>query len=79
MAKALQESYPFDTVTVTFEDGTFSEFNFNEENETQNIFYINSVTKTENSFSLSGVFGKAIDASKVFSVKFNGVELFTKQ
>lgn len=77
--KDLQESYPFDTLTVTFEDGTVSEFDFNEENETQNIFYINSVTKTENSFSLSGIFGKAIDASKVLSVKFNGVELFVKQ
>lgn len=76
--KALEEEYPFDTITVTFKNGTVSKFNFKEKNEKQNIFYVNVVKKTEKSYVMSGVFGEAIDASEVLSVKFNDTELFAK-
>lgn len=76
-AKDLGEAYPFETITVAFKDGTVSTFNFKEKTQNQNIFYVKSVTQTEESYIFSGVFGDAVDASEVFSVKFNGTELFT--
>ncbi len=72
----LGEAYPFDTITVTFKDGTVSEFNFKEETENQHIFYVNSVTQAEKTYAISGVFGEAVDASKVSAVEFDGIKLF---
>lgn len=77
-AKNLNESYPFETITVTFKDKTVSIFNFKEKTESQNIFYVNSVTQTETSYVISGIFGEAVDASKILSVKFNNTELFAE-
>lgn len=77
-AKELGEAYPFESITVAFKDGTVSEFNFTEKTETQNIFYVNSVTQTEESYVISGIFGEAVDAENVLSVEFSGIELFVE-
>lgn len=76
--KEIDEAYPFEKLTVVFKDGTVSEFNFYEENEKQNIFYVKSVTKTEDAYVLSGIFGKAVDASDVLSIKLDETEVFVK-
>lgn len=77
--KNLNGSNPFKEISVAFIDGTVSEFNFEEKSESQNIFYINSVMQTETTYKISGVFGEAVDASKVLSVNFDGTELFTEK
>lgn len=76
--KEIDEAYPFEKLTVVFKDGTISEFDFYEENEKQNIFYVKSVTKSENAYVLSGIFGKAVDASNVLSIKIDETEVFAK-
>ncbi len=78
-AMQLEEEYPFDTITVTYKDGTVSEFNLKEETENQHIFYLNSVTKSEKTYVISGIFGNAVDASKVSAVEFDGIKLFAEQ
>lgn len=77
-AKDLGEAYPFESITVTFKDGTVSEFNFGEKTEKQNIFYVNSVTQTDETYAVSGVFGEAVEAKNVLSVEFGGVKLFAE-
>lgn len=76
--KELGEAYPFESVTVTFKDGTVSEFNFSEKTENQNIIYVNSVMQTEETYVISGIFGEAVDAKNVLSVEFSGVKSFVE-
>lgn len=66
----------FDTLTLTFDDGTTEEFTVRLPKQTEKDIIIGSIFKNENTIRVKGKFPQLINSSKVVSVAFDDCVLF---